>query len=204
MQLSGLQVRISFSQSFSSWSRTIKIPDFKDNHPLKSLQCLNAYTAREKLKCPRVPAQILGRVTGEEPEATAPGCGTGTSHPLTGTKQLCKLTQTGCKGSPPKWTMQGKDRGRTHTEGVQAQGCCICSRVSQHLHQPLCPTSSGILHTSSEVPLSLLSCALMMSVGINALNSELSSIMCQRLRETPVQADQNSLALFLIKNLTAK
>lgn len=43
-----------------------------------------------------------------------------------------------------------------------------------------------------------------MSAGIDDLNSELSNTVCQRLRETPVRADQNSLALFSITNSTAK
>lgn len=152
---------------------------------------------------PKCAAQILGRVTGAEPKGTAPGWAQAL-HSLS----LGHSSSAGCPrlpARPPKGTMHGRavegpiQSVLKHTQG--AASALVCYSTSSCCSVP---PARGYLTPPLRYLLSLLSRVLMMSVGIDALNSEFSNTVCQRLRETPVQADQNSLALFSITNSTAK
>lgn len=124
--------------------------DFKHNHPLKSLQCLNGYTAREKLKCPSVVAHLLGRVMGRTQLHSSrhfTPCHWDKAAPQVDPRQPARLA---LRGDLPNGQCTAKGCARARTEGLRGQGPLHLLPCVTALLQLLCPTNSGMLLTSSE------------------------------------------------------
>lgn len=127
--------------------------DFKHNHPLKSLQCLNGYTAREKLKCPSVVAHLLGRVMGRTQLHSSrlhrhfTPCHWDKAAPQVDPRQPARLA---LRGHLPNGQCTAKGCARARTEGLRGQGPLHLLPCVTALLQLLCPTNSGMLLTSSE------------------------------------------------------